>query len=513
MTSLPFLAGRIETVPSASRKRHRGQRPKPLPADDAQLGFDLVSQLAYMTAISHSSVSRDVVFEETGQQGYKTAGPILQVYYLVKRVGIEYAIALQRVAKVTRSALMKSILLRFAAALSSGEAPQSFFEGEFQVEMERYQQGYERATESLRKWGDAYAALLVSATLIVVVAIISTMITDLGVQFTLMLAMVMLAITAIGAWLIYRCAPVEVSSYTSKHFAPPMVRWAYRLVWLVALPGVILGVAVGVTVGPGPGLVIGSLCLIPAGVLAWINDRRVAALDADVPSVVRAIGATASALGSTPTVALAKVDKRSTGKLEPYVRRLHGRLANHLRPKVCWERFAAESGSELVRRTFGAFVDAVSYGAPPSAVSSTCSRYALGVVLLRAKRQMAATTFATLVLPLHATMTALLLFILEIVMKFNTKIGEVITEVGDETFEAAAGAASALPYFQPKDMGELQLVTGLVIAVLTMANGLVPGFALGGHPLKALLFIGLAALISGINMVMVPLVSGRLIQM
>ena len=496
---------------SARARAGKEARPKPVPASDSELGFDLVSQLTYMAALSQASVSRDVVFERSGRQGFKTSGSFLHVFYLVKRIGVEYSTALQRVARATRSALMKSIMLRFAASFSSGEPTEQFLAGEYDVEMERYQENYESGVEGLRKWGDAYAALLVSSTLIVVVAMISTMITDLGSRFNIMLTMGMIGSTVMGAWLIYKAPPREVSHYTSKTWTPPYLRWYIRLLMFVGIPGVLLGLILGLSGEFALGMLLAGLALIPAGVLAWLHDRRIETLDADVPSVVRAVGATASALGSTATVALARLDKRSLGALEPYIQRLHGRLANHISPERCWERFAAETGSELTRRTFGAFVDAIAHGAPAAPVSSTCGRFSLAVVLLRAKRRMAANTLAFLVIPLHATMTALLLFILQIVLMFNQKVQEVISEVGNEAFSSTANYTGTLPYFVPKDVSQLQVITGLVLLVLTVANGLVPGFALGGHPMKAALFLGIAGAISGLNLLLVPMISGALI--
>ncbi len=156
-------------------------------SDSVVLSFDLFSSLTYMSALAIGETPRDVIFQHVIQQPYKTASYFKQVYLLTKRLGFEYGRSFQLVSKKAGAYTVKSLLLRFAGSISSGESEQEFLAQEARVEREQYIDQYQRSLESLQKWGDAYAALLVSVSLIVVVSMISTMLYDIGNTFVMML--------------------------------------------------------------------------------------------------------------------------------------------------------------------------------------------------------------------------------------------------------------------------------------------------------------------------------------
>ncbi len=509
MTSSASLPKATETASSARRKR-KLQRPLPVPADEAALGYDLVTQLTYMTNLALSSASRDRILEKTGQQRLKTVSPFLQVYQAVKRLGVEYVAAFQMVANTTRSKLLKGLLLRFAGALSSGDSEVSFLSAELRVELERFEEHYERSLESLRKWTDAYASLLVSVILIIVVAMVSTMISTISTGSILVLGFLMVLVTAVGAWIIYRTAPQEQKIHTDPAYIPTVRRLAFASCWAVAIPGLAIGGVVSALLGIQYGLLIAGFAMLPTGILMLVDERRVDQLDGDVAPVVRSLGGTAAALSSTLAVGLAKMDRRSMGAMQPYMERLNTRLAYRLSTEAAWRRFVAETGSESVRRTFMCLTDAVDMGAPADAAANNAGDLALRVSLLRARRHQVASTFAFLVIPLHVTMVGLMVFIFSIVQLFNAKIESVLKEMEGE---AGLNYLPNLPYFQSHDLGMLQFLTTTVAVALTLSNGLTPGFALGGHPLKGALYLGITTILSGAVMIVIPMIASNLLPM
>ena len=149
----------------SSRKRTRN-----VSSDSGAISFDLMSNLTYMAALATGGPERDVILEWTIKQDYKTVTFFRQVYLLSKRLGFEYARAFRLVARKAPPASVRNLLLRFAGAISSGVSEADFLAEEAKVEREQYINGYYRSLEALTKWGDAYAALLVSVSLVVVVA-------------------------------------------------------------------------------------------------------------------------------------------------------------------------------------------------------------------------------------------------------------------------------------------------------------------------------------------------------
>lgn len=145
-------------------------------SDNLNISFDLVSHLVYMAVLSMGGLPRENILEKCGQMRLKTAVFFEYIYMMAKRMGVEYTQAFQMVSQKARASNVKSLLLRFAASISSGESESGFVSQEARTEIERYTQEYERNVENLRKWTDAYAAMMFSVTLIMVVSLVSTMI-------------------------------------------------------------------------------------------------------------------------------------------------------------------------------------------------------------------------------------------------------------------------------------------------------------------------------------------------
>ena len=192
-------------------------------SDDSAVSFDLLSNLTYMAALATGGPSRDLIFQRAIEQKFKTGLYFRQVYLLTKRMGFEYVRAFRMVSKKAGAPSIKNLLLRFAGAITAGMSEADFLFAEARAERERYINGYYRSLETLTKWGDAYAALLVSVSL--VVAMISTMLSDLGRTFILMLTFSMIMVSTFGVYIIFRTAPQEVKTYQLKK-APFNAVWA-----------------------------------------------------------------------------------------------------------------------------------------------------------------------------------------------------------------------------------------------------------------------------------------------
>jgi archaeal flagellar protein FlaJ len=479
-------------------------------SDSATLTFDLLSNLTYMAAVSVGDSPRDQILEWTIKQNYKTVPYFRQVYLLAKRAGYEYARAFQMVARRAKAEVVRSLLLRFAGAISSGYPEKDFLVEEARVEREQYINSYYRSLEAVTKWGDAYAALLVSVSLVVVVAMISTMLSDIGNFFVVALAMTMFFVTGFGVYIIYRTAPYEVKTYESKG-GPPERRWAKRLFYYVAIPGAVLALVVMVTVGLPVAFLVLGFSILPTGVMAWLDDHKVDKLDQETSTFIRAIGNVSASLGSTVATALSKLDRRSMGTLEPYLQRLQVRLGTNIRSDLCWEAFRDEVGAELMNRTTRIFVDGVALGGPPDRVGAIASEYALDAALMRARRNANASPFAMLTIPLHFAMTGLMIFILEIMKTFNAIISVAIQEMEERSAGAAAGALPAIPVFQPQNLEIINYLTIAAVIAYTAANALAPKVAKGGHPYLVCTFGAITCIMTGFNMLVIPPVASGLL--
>lgn len=479
-------------------------------SDDDAYRYDLLSQLNYMAAVASSGASRDAILDQAGRQPLRTAPVFRNVFLLVKRMGLEYSRAYQVVAESAPSESLRHLLLRFSGASATGGSEAEFIREELRVEMERYTAQYERSAESLRKWTEAYASLLVSASLIVVVAVVSTMLYHMQRGFLAALGLLMVGIVGLGVYVIYRVAPVEKMATTTgggRHR-----RLARKALLVCGSAGVAGAVLAYPRAGLGGALLVIGLSLVPTGVLAWLDSGVVTGFDRDLPNMIRAVGFTAAALGTSVGASLEKIDRRALGSLDAPVRRLQWRLSFSLDPDACWQRLVHETGSELVGRTTQAFLDAVKLGAPPDRAVDVCAEFAMGVALMRAKRSLTASTFTYLSVALHAAMVGLLMFVLQIVLQFNARVAALATEVMGQMRVPGAMTLTDLPFFTSKDMAPLILMIHAMVLVLTVANALAPKAAAGGHSLGVFSYAAATFTLSGVAVLLVPAVTTSLFR-
>ena len=236
-------------------------------------------------------------------------------------------------------------------------------------------------------------------------------------------------------------------------------------------------------------------------------------LDSELHTFLRSVGNVAGATGSTLTESLKALDTRSMGSLGPHIDRLKVRLGARLPTHDCWEKFRQETGSDLVSRSTHMLVDGSELAGRPDKVGKICSNFALKVTQLRATRALTASTFSFLALPMHATMTFILVFVLQIVTNFNAKLSSVTTGAagpGQESFTPSdslaippgmplpqqGNLASGSEIFGSQDLTLVTYTILLVIIILTVANTLAPKFAAGGSHLKIASFMSVMLLLA-----------------
>ena len=463
------------------------KRTEKVSSDDSVLSFDLLSNLTYMAALATGGTSRDLIFEKAIDQGFKTGIYFRQVYMLSKRMGTEYVRAFRMVARKVGADSVKNLLLRFGGAITAGVSEASFLAEEARVEREQYISSYHRGLETLAKWGDAYAALLVSVSLVVVVAMISSMLSELGNAFVMMLTSTMISVSTFGVYIIYRTAPVEKKTYQFKR-GPAQRRWAMRIFYFTAPAGFAFGVAFGLQYGLSLFFLTLGLALLPPGFLAYRENGQIDKIDEEIAIFLRSLGKVTATLGTTVGQTLDKIDHRSLGTLEPYLKRLETRMSKGISTQRCWDAFRDELGSELANRCTKIFVDGTTLGGPPERVGEIAGEYAMDVALMRSRRAVAAMPFAFLTIPLHFAMTGLMVFVLEIMIAFNSRITDALVEMESISGSTGINAVATLPVFQSQDMTMLTVMTSIALASMTISNALAPKFAMGGHSLNAAFF-------------------------
>ena len=470
-----------------------------------KLRFDLFTHVSYMASMATAKASREVMFTRAAKLNLESSAFFAEINTLVHRLKYDYAEACRAVADRTEIEEVSSLLIRMSGSLSSGEDEAEFLTREAAVLAEQFKAEYEQKIESLRKWTDAYAALIVSAGLIVVITMISMMIWSLGPIMILMTALATMGVMGVGTFILNAASPVEGFSRSAGLTAEPQLR-SKRLMMLFAPAGAVIGALLMVSFGLGPALIAAGLGLIPGGIVMWRDHGRIAKHDADIATATRLLGGVTDAIGSTVGDALTKVDQRSLASLKPYFHRLDVRVRASLSPDLAWKRLVEETGSEMVERTVNIFWDALTIGGNALQTGKNAAFFASTISMLREKRALVANTFTFLILPLHLSMVGLLIFILNVMQLFASELKDQtapdISATGASIPDIAG--ASGFNTFANVDFGFLTILTTAVVLVLTVANALAPYSASGGHRFRFFLGLGVMLVITGAMMAAIP---------
>jgi archaeal flagellar protein FlaJ len=475
-------------------------------SDSPTVGVDLLYELSYMSSIATTGLPRREIFELAGQLPCSASQYLREVNLLTNKFRYDYATACRMVGEQVKDETVKSLFLRLSSSLSSGEKETTFFAQEAKTQANAYINDYERRVESLRKWSEAYAAMVVSAALIVMVAAVSMLIYPVGMGFIIALTCITIAVGVIGAWMVYISSPKEMKIHAGTSFCSSQNRTRLLEKILIPVAAVTLVALLIARVELGWILIVTSSMLVPVGISSIFFERQVSKKDRDISTLLRSLGNISSATGIPISNAISRLDVRSTAALIPDVKRLRSRIASKIRPDLCWQRFAVESGSELIYRSVRMFHDATRLGGDPEAVGERSSILAQSMEFLRAKRGQVSSSFNFLAMGIHASLVALLVFVTQIVTTFGTLVAGVYQD-------AVAGAPNRsldVFGFNFQNVGILNTLTLPCLLVLAGATAFAVNATEGGSRQRLYLYMAITFGMSGIAMVAVPQVTHML---
>ncbi len=462
---------------------------------------ELFYQLSYMSAVAGSGISRSRIFELGASLPRIPAEYFKRVHLLAQKLGYDYASACNIVGLAVKSEAMISLLLRLGNAMTSGQPEADFLTEEAAVQGEAYEKEYERDLEALTKWTDAYAAVNVSAALMVVINMTSSLIYALSNGVIGGLVMTVLAIAGVTAWVLSRAAPKEVIDLYSPEGTWPQ-RVAEKIVVYTML-GLLISCSalamVGITAGPI--LIVAAFFLVPLGAISMLAGREIDKKDREFGPFLRSLGSMAVSTGTTITEALTRIDLSSFPTLERDLQRLRSRLIAAVDPELCWRKFGLESGSKLLGETINIFNDAVRLGGDPDTVAFLAAEFSTKTIMLRAKRQVVAATFSWLTIVMHGTIVVLLVAILEIIRNF---VGIIDAAAAGLDTSATATATQMMPTFNTPDVAFYNLITIFMVIFVCIINAYAIIATDGGHTYKAAFYLAILLLISGVSFVFVP---------
>jgi len=401
---------------------------------------------------------------------------------------------------------MRELLLRLSSSLLSGEPESEFLVREAKAQSEEYDNEYSRKVDGLKLWSDAYVSLILSAVLVIIMGIVSTMIWKVETTFLIGLVIISAGTAGMGVFLIHLMTPKErmVLSYAGSKEQ----KQARSLFKILVPVGIVLGCLVMIRgMGFGWVLLIFGAAVFPIGYLMIKDDSKVTKRDAEIGTFLASLGGICGAIGTTVKDALGRIDMESINCLRNEVKRLYVRLKSGIKPKLCWDKFVEETGSELANGSIGMFYDSIDLGGDAEQVGYHASLFANKIAGLRARRKSVASPFRWLCIAMHTAVVALLIFVSEVITVFGNMVSQ-----AEASMPQVSGAPS-MGAFTSFNMSGLSLLHTMVIPlviVFTIADALAPYVVEGGSWLKVFFNLSITCVISGLCLIVLPEVANVL---
>lgn len=473
--------------------------------DNALADVDFYSQMAYMASISTSGISRSGLFYYSAKLPYIATRYFRRVDFVAKMFNHDYSQACRIVGEKIKIPDIKALLLRLSNALASGEDVSAFLGREAYILSEHYSSSYERKIDVLKKWADAYVSLILTSALVTVMSVVTMMIGSVSVAFIVSISAITIMATIFGAWFLYNTAPRETQHHSLAYHSHEQNTIKYLTRILLPVGGLVLLIMLVMKMDLGYMMLAASVFLLPVGLVATTDDKKITRRDEDVSAFLRSLGGTMQAIGATAAEAIGRLDFRSLGSLSQDVQLLHNRLSAGVSPNLCWDRFVGESGSELVNRSVRIFWDGVTLGGEPQKVGNEASAFALKISLLRAQRNQVSLGFTWLTIVMHAVLITLSVFVYEVFLAFSTMISNIVPDSAQSTMQNLTSMPST-GFFTSggSEISLLHFMIILIIIILTLANAFSIYAVSGGHPSKLTFYLAITCAISGLVLIGVP---------
>ncbi len=486
--------------------------------EDRKMGADLLFLNTYMASLAMANASRPEIFGyASNRKEYISAKYITKVDMFVKKWNYSYSEALGIVADRTHNTNLKSMLNRYANAIDSGVPDDDFLKNELSTVRSVYRSQVEQGLEMLKKWGDAYIAMLLSGTVICVTIMISIAIySPQGLDATLNMAYaIVLTICVFGNLLMYTSVPDDPKSHGLTEKSSKEQQTIHAMERII-VPLTIGAVVVMALIGINAGLIflLAGILMAPLGIIGFIDDSNITLRDNDFSTFIRSLGAIMGGQGTTAVHALATIDKKSLTSLEPLVNAVYSQMNLGLDNKQIWGKFIGESGSNLIYKYLNIYLDTVIMGGPPEPIGTVVGSSVLEQTLLREKKDMHARSFIVLLVPMHMAMVGIFVVLFRIMLTLTGSVSAMMAKfeattaasggisVGGVSAGSALGGMSMFTNFPEKEMGNFVVMS---LTIITLSNILAARIVGGGDRYMFYFYAAIFCTLTGLILLIAPI--------
>jgi flagellar protein FlaJ len=486
-------------------------------SENKRMGPDLLFMVTYMASITTAQATRPEIFAYTAaRKEYVPTKYIERVEFFVKRWNYSYVQALSLIADKVQNEMLRSMLHRYSNSIESGVPDEDFLTRELSTIRSVYRNAYEQGLEMLKKWSDAYIAMLFSATLIGIIMMISVAIfAPDDIQQTLISSyIIVLAVSFFGLVTMYKSVPQDDKTHHLEKGSREqnLIRSLEKKIIPIAFMAALL-LAV-ITTNIGLSMLMVGLLLLPLGFIGYLDDKNIVVRDSEFSTFIRSLGAVMGGKGITIGSALSEIDRKSLVALEPFINGVYSKLNLGLDEKLVWQRFIHECGSNLIYKYLNIFRDSVELGGKPDMIGQIVGSSMLEQVLLREKRNNVSMGFVILLIPMHAMMVGIFLFLYHIMITMSKAIGSVISTMGSagsalsQQGTISGTLAGGINLFVNFPEYEMSVYTIIMISILTVSNIFAGRIVMGGDRYMYYFFGSLLLGVTGIIYIVAPVIVG-----
>jgi archaeal flagellar protein FlaJ len=488
--------------------------------ENKRMGADLLFMNTYMASLALANASRPEIFSYAANRSeYISSKYIAKVDTYVKKWSYSYSEALSIVAERTGNPILRSMLNRYANAIESGVPDDDFLKNELSTVRSVYRSQIEQGLELLKKWGDAYVAMLLSGTVIAVTIMISIAIySPTGMESTLDMAYgIILIICFFGNVLMYQSVPDDPKSHGLTDRASKEQLTIHAMERII-VPLTIVAVIVLSLIGVSAGMIyiLVGILMAPLGIIGFIDDSNITLRDNDFSTFIRSFGAVMGGQSTTAVYALGTIDRKSLTALEPLVNSVYSKMNLGLDEKQIWDKFIGESGSNLIYKYLNIYLDTVTLGGPPEPIGTVVGSSMLEQTLLREKKDMHARSFIVLLVPMHVAMAGIFVSLYRIMVVLTGSVSSMMSKFANES--AAQGATSSgggvsassvlggglnmFSNFPEKEMGFFVVV---ILTIITASNIIAARVVGGGDRYMFYFYAALFCTLTGLVLLVTPI--------
>ncbi|NMB79147.1 MAG: archaellar assembly protein FlaJ [Methanomicrobiales archaeon] len=488
--------------------------------EDRMMSADLLFTTTYMASLALADASRPEIFTfAASRKEYISSKYTAKVDTYVQKWSYSYSESLSIVAERASNPILKSMLSRYANAIESGVPDDDFLKNELNTVRSVYRSQVEQGLELLKKWGDAYVAMLLSGTVIAVTIMISIAIySPAGMETTLNMAYgIILVICVFGNILMFQSVPYDPKTHGLPDRASKEQQTIHSMERII-VPLTIAAIIILGLLGVSAGLIyllIGIL-MAPLGIIGFIDDNNITMRDTDFSTFIRSFGAVMGGQGTTAVYALATIDRKSLTALEPLVNAVYSQMNLGLDNEQIWRRFVGDSGSNLINKFLNIYLDTVTLGGPPEPIGTVVGYSMLEMTLLREKKDMHARSFIVLLVPMHIAMAGIFVSLYRIMVVLTGSVGSMMEHFANQSAQvsgsagassgmsagAALGGLSMFTNFPEKEMGTFVVIT---LTIITVSNIIAARVVGGGDRYMFYFYTAIFCALTGLVLIVTPI--------